>query len=52
MAKGVTAFRKGLKDDGSDESSSDDEDSTRRESLGADASGEAKPRREDERAGS
>ena len=49
-AKGVTAFRKGLKDDDSDSEAKDGDD--RREALGSDASSEASPRREDERAGS
>lgn len=49
MAKGVTAFRKGLKDDGSDEPKDGE---SRPEALGADSSGEASPRREDERTGS
>lgn len=52
MAKGVTAFRKGLKDDDSDDSKDDAKDGeSRRDALGADASGEASPRREDERTG-
>ncbi|MFP4518577.1 MAG: Sec-independent protein translocase TatA [Oceanicaulis sp.] len=50
MAKGVTAFRKGLKDDDSSEEAKEGE--TRREALKSDASSEATPRREDERAGS
>jgi sec-independent protein translocase protein TatA len=53
MAKGVTAFRKGLKDDESgDSKDAADSGENRRETLGADASGEATPRREDERSGS
>lgn len=50
MAKGVTAFRKGLKDDDSEDEGKDGE--ARPGALGSDASSEAKPRREDERAGS
>jgi sec-independent protein translocase protein TatA len=50
MAKGITAFRKGLKDDESGDDAKDGE--TRRDALGSDASSEATPRREDERAGS
>lgn len=46
MAKGITAFRKGLKDDDAEKSEAD----TPRE-LGADASA-TETRREDERAGS
>jgi sec-independent protein translocase protein TatA len=49
MAKGVTAFRKGLKDDEKDGEEADD---SRRGTLGADAGSQAEARREDERAGS
>lgn len=48
MAKGITAFRKGLKD----EASEDGKDEPRREALGTDAARPAEARREDERAGS
>ncbi|XBQ15197.1 MAG: Sec-independent protein translocase TatA [Oceanicaulis sp.] len=50
MAKGVTAFRKGLKDDEADEGDKDKD--ARREALGSDATSEPQARREDERAGS
>ncbi len=49
MAKGITAFRKGLKDD--DKADEDEDGEARREALGADSS-TAEARREDERAGS
>ena len=49
MAKGITAFRKGLKDD--DKADEDEDGESRREALGSDASN-AEARREDERAGS
>ena len=48
MAKGVTAFRKGLKDD----DKSDDEDEPARGAIGSDAASSTEARREDERAGS
>ena len=48
MAKGVTAFRKSLKDD----DKSDDEDEPAREAIGSDAASSTEARREDERAGS
>lgn len=51
MAQGITAFRKGLKDDDS-EKGEGDADESRREALGSGASGDAERRREDERAGS
>ncbi len=50
VAKGVTAFRKGLKD--GDEESDDTKSETRTESLSSDAETSAEARREDERAGS
>ena len=49
MAKGITAFRKGLKDD--DKADEDEDGESRREALGSEAS-TAEARREDERAGS
>ena len=49
MAKGVTAFRKGLKDD--DKADEDEDGERRRDALGSDSS-TAEARREDERAGS
>lgn len=49
MAKGITAFRKGLKDD---DKAEDGDDDSRREALGGDADSTAEARREDERAGS
>ena len=49
MAKGITAFRKGLKDD--DKADEDEDGESRRDALGSEAS-TAEARREDERAGS
>ena len=49
MAKGITAFRKGLKDD--DKADEDEDGESRREALGEESSA-AEARREDERAGS
>jgi len=49
MAKGVTAFRKGLKDDDKD---GEEADEASRGALGSDAGTQAEARREDERAGS
>lgn len=51
MAQGITAFRKGLKDDDSEKGDGESDDS-RREALGSGATGETERRREDERAGS
>lgn len=50
MAKGVTAFRKGLKDDDAADGETNAEDRT--EALGSDGEAKAETRREDERAGS
>ncbi|MGJ3230367.1 MAG: twin-arginine translocase TatA/TatE family subunit [Oceanicaulis sp.] len=52
MAKGITAFRKGLKDDDAEKADTAEDGESRREALGTGASSEATPRREDERAGS
>ena len=49
MAKGITAFRKGLKDD--DKADEDEDGDSRREALGSETS-TSEARREDERAGS
>lgn len=49
MAKGITAFRKGLKDD--DKADDDEDGASRRDALGQDSS-TTEARREDERAGS
>ncbi|MCC5996976.1 MAG: twin-arginine translocase TatA/TatE family subunit [Oceanicaulis sp.] len=51
MAKGITAFRKGLKDDGKDDEASD-KDAGKPGALGSDGAAPGEPRREDERAGS
>ncbi|KAA5804977.1 Sec-independent protein translocase TatA [Alkalicaulis satelles] len=51
MAKGITAFRKGLKDDGKDEDGSG-KDSGASGAIGSDGAAPSEPRREDERAGS
>lgn len=51
MAKGITAFRKGLKDD--DKSDDEDSSDSRRDALGSESSSSTtEARREDERAGS
>jgi sec-independent protein translocase protein TatA len=49
MAKGVTAFRKGLKDD---ESKDEDGEEARTEALSSESETKAESRREDERTGS
>ena len=49
MAKGITAFRKGLKDD---DKSEDEPSDASREALGSDAASTNDARRENERAGS
>lgn len=49
MAKGITAFRKGLKDD---EKAEDEASDSPREALGSDAASQSEARREDERTGS
>ena len=48
MAKGITAFRKGLKDD---EKAEGEASESAREALGSDAASPSETRREDERAG-
>jgi sec-independent protein translocase protein TatA len=50
MAKGITAFRKGLKDGGEDAAA--DKTTAPNGALGSDAGRTGEPRREDERTGS